>query len=168
MPLTFIRYFTIGASLRWLMDVIKWPKWVPFKKMLAAFRAAVMHSRTARGVRAADFDPFDDQPPDIPEYEEAKEVTLSRELYDALLQIVSTAAHPFTPTYGRSRRGALILNDHVNFIDRVGREGVTFATRDGGMRDSFVVFSDPARPTKDGTLRAGQIKSIFLQTKRGR
>ncbi|KAI0710497.1 hypothetical protein C8Q76DRAFT_592296, partial [Earliella scabrosa] len=113
MPLTFMRYFYIGAGLRWLMKSTKWPDARPYKRMVAAYNEAILQMRSARGVRT---------------------------------------------------RNVPILNDRVNYIRKLRRDGMTFATRKSAIRNSFILFEDPLEPSDE--LRAGQISEIFLHGRR--
>ena len=155
-----MRYFYIGATLRWLMNMTSWPTEGPFQRMVAAFQEAVMNKKTAGGVRVADFVPFGEEDRSRqPQYDEKKEVTLSRTMYDRLLVLLSPSGS-FDSIYGPFT-GSPILHNGVIYMGSTLRDDMIFATRKAGLRNSFVLFNDSLRPTIDGFPRAGQVSEIF-------
>ena len=167
MPITFLRYFYIGAALRWLMSAAVWPKAAEFRAMMTAFKDAVMSTRRATGVHASDFTPFGESPEEekynAPAYDEKKEEKLPQKVYEALLRILSSSNVRFASIYERYQGDAPLLHDRVHFIRSLTRKGMKFATRQAGLRDSFVLFRDPTND--DASLRAGQISDIFLHSR---
>ncbi|RDX45606.1 hypothetical protein OH76DRAFT_1357452 [Lentinus brumalis] len=165
MPLTFMRYFYIGANIRWLMNTIKWVTWAPFQRMVAAYIGAVSKKKTASGVRVADYVPYgtEDDPSHVPTYDEGAEVPLSDNEYKQLFRLLSPSGNRFASARAPSRTSRPILNDRVNFIGSIDRAYMTFAMRDAGLRNSFVLFTDSGEPQTDGSFpRAGQISKIFI------
>lgn len=165
MPLTFLRYFYIGCTLRWLMSSATWPKSRYFRKMVDAFKTAIMSTRRSSGVYPADFVPFEfslEEHSDTPEYDERKEAKLPRSTYDSLLCLVSSPATPFASLYDSQPGTSPLLSDTVNFARNVKRHGIKFATRTSGLRDSFVLFRDPSQGEDPAFPCAGQISDIFL------
>ncbi|PIL31020.1 hypothetical protein GSI_05714 [Ganoderma sinense ZZ0214-1] len=169
MPLTFMRYFHIGCTLRWLMDTIEWPTSLPFKKMVSTYHEAVKSVR-AVGLRIADFIPFGLNAPEdtrLQDYNEKKEEELPRELYDSLLALISSfSACSFSSAYAATNPGMPVLPVGVNNIGSIDRNGVRFATRKTGLRDSFVLFDDPLADVEHAIPLAGQIAGIFLHGRR--
>ena len=137
--------------------------------MAACYHDTVKSIRAA-GISIADFIPFGqaatDDEPLLRDYNEHKETELPQRLYDPLYKLISsTAASPFSSAYAATNGGA-ILPSRVNNIGKIERDGVTFATRDQGFRNSFVLFNDPTCTVKDALPRAGQISRIFLHGRR--
>ncbi len=170
MAITFIRYFYIGAGIRWLLSNLKWPSWGPFTRMLAAYNTAVTKMKTAAGIRVADFVPFDQEEPkfQIPAYVEEHEVQLSQDLYNSLFQLLSASGSRFASVHrlGAGTPNKPILNDRVNHIKSIEHDRMTFATRKASIRNSFVLFSDPTAPADGLFPRAGQISEIVLHGRR--
>ncbi|KAI1783101.1 hypothetical protein LXA43DRAFT_1102994 [Ganoderma leucocontextum] len=153
MAATFMWYFYIGANLRWLMNATKWPNALSYSKMIAAYQQAVA-SVSLRGVNVADFVPFENDANGANThaaiYDEKKEVELNPDVYDALLRLL--------------RLDRLHTKGH--HISSIDRDGMTFATRSAGKRNSFVLFSTPLSPSPDLFPCAGQISDIFLHGRR--
>ncbi|PIL37507.1 hypothetical protein GSI_01201 [Ganoderma sinense ZZ0214-1] len=170
MPVTFIRYFHIGSTLRWLMGTIEWPTSAPFRKMVSSYHDAVKSIRAA-GIRIADFIPFSlaatDSDSLLRRYDERKEKELPRQVYDALFTLISSSSvPPFSSVHAATADGSPILPSAVNNIGSIERDGVTFATREAGFRNSFVLFNDPMSAIAPPFPLAGQISQIFLHSRR--
>ncbi|KAI1786040.1 hypothetical protein LXA43DRAFT_898720 [Ganoderma leucocontextum] len=171
MPLTFIRYFYIGSGLRWLINTVVWPNSAPFKKMMSAYNEAVASVKMA-GVRAADFMPFGCESQGVAsnyaqDYDDTQELELPRRPYDSLLALVSSnTLHAFSSAFEGSVQSMPILSSRVHPIRSIDRDGVTFASRKSGLRNSFVLFDDPTRSAGYSTPLAGQIVDIFLHARR--
>lgn len=155
-----MRYFYIGANLRALMNSTQWPDEEAFRSMVDAYQEAVA-SVKAEGIRVADFDPFKSgETPVLPKYDEKEERKLPRQIYERLLALLSPAE--FGSIYSPRGDDRPLLNDAANYVRSLSRNEMTFATRQTGLRNSFVLFNDPLRPTTDSFPRAGQIAEIFL------
>ncbi|KAM5544113.1 hypothetical protein V8D89_002299 [Ganoderma adspersum] len=158
MLLTFMCYFHIGSTLRWLMETIKWPTSLLFKKMASAYHDTVKLVRAA-GLRIADFLLFGEgaAPDNVPlqwHYDKKKEVDLPRRLYDPLFSLISSgSAHPFSSPYTSTNPGAPTLPYQVNNIRSIDHNGVTFTMWVTGFCNSFIFL-----PTH------GQITGIFLHS----
>lgn len=157
-----MRYFYLGANLRWLLSSTEWPKDKHYEKMVKMYSEAVLQAKTARGVRVSDFVPFGQPEKKTPQdmYSEAKEVALHDTVYSALCRLISLSSATFSQA--TSLHSAPVLNTYVNHIPSITRESMTFATRGSGLRNSFVLFADPTRTQGHSALRAGQIVDIFL------
>ncbi|KAH9895959.1 hypothetical protein C8Q73DRAFT_644239 [Cubamyces lactineus] len=164
MPLTFMSYFYVGAQLRWLMDTTQWPDTPEYKAMLSAYDDAF--TNIAQGMRASGFGPpgRETSAPSGCSYDERKEKSLGRHAYEGLLSVLALGGEHFSSMHARYRRDVRpILNDLVNYIPSLHRDHMTLATRSSAFRDSFVMFTDPLRPSADP--RAGQIVDIFLHSR---
>ncbi|PIL27816.1 hypothetical protein GSI_10970 [Ganoderma sinense ZZ0214-1] len=165
MPLTFMKYFYIGATLRWFVTSYQWPNTSVFTHMVNSFRQAF--SSISSGSCINDFIPFGATScqPCMEDYDEDKEKQLPRTVYTELLALVSSTVTPFSSTYG-SDQGHPILNDRVNFVPRVEHGGMTFSTRRLGKRDSFIIFEqlELARGLQMFPC-AGQIIDLFLHVR---
>ena len=157
-----MRYFYLGANLRWLLSTTEWPKDQVYQKMVKMYSGAILQAKTAGGVRVADFVPFG-QPEQITArdlYSEAKEVTLCKTIHAAFTNLISQ----FSVVFSESLPSTPVLNTRVNRVPNVIRDSMTFATRQSGLRNSFVLFTDPVHPSDQ--IRAGQIVDIFLHGRR--
>lgn len=169
MPLTFMLYFYIGANARWLMSATEWPDTPEYRGMMAKFRAAF--TRLSSGTRSTDFVPFDvamgngSGDTALPSYDERKEVRLSRQTYDALLELLVSQGSSFTSYDAPTTDTRPNLHNCAQFIPSIRREYMTFASRTGGRRDSYVLFTDPLHPLQEDFPRAGQISQIFLHAR---
>ena len=147
MPLTFMRYFYVGANLRWLMETLTWPNTFLYEQFMKTFRNAF--KTVALGTaRPEDFIPPEDNDLEPDRYDERREESLTKEECFGLRRLLQR-----TTTASSISRRAI-------FVPSADREGVTFATRKSGFRNSYVVFQDPTDPIS-GT-RAGQISKMFL------
>ena len=166
MPLTFMKYFYIGATLRWFVTGYQWPNTNMFATMVNSFRQAF--TSIPSGSRIEDFIQLGETScqPTIEDYDEKKQKRLQLTVYNALLHLLSSTATPFSSTYG-SDQGHPILNDSVNFVPRIEHSGVAFSTQRSGMRDSFIIFEDLNRGSLPQTAfpRAGQIIDLFLHVR---
>ncbi|KAI9057531.1 hypothetical protein FKP32DRAFT_1583597 [Trametes sanguinea] len=167
MPLTFMRYFYMGANLRWLMATTEWPNAPPFQSMAASFNTAFRNA--ARGTRLADFR-FDGsgqvfRAADL-DYNERAAVTLSRDIYDLLVDRIRRVpgnSH-FASFYDSLSNSRPRLTTEVQYTDGIDCEGVRFARKGAHGRNSFLLFSC----TSDIGLefpRAGRIREIFLHVR---
>ncbi|KAI0643024.1 hypothetical protein C8Q79DRAFT_915917 [Trametes meyenii] len=156
MPLTFMRSFYKGATLRWLMGTIEWPDLDIYTDMVKAFDAAV--GDVLRGTRVTDIIASAASPPSHI-YNESREIPLPVTIYADLLRLInSAAASPFQSSRGRGRSAPRLPPDG-EFVERLVRGGETFATRNASQRNSNIVFRH--RHDNDWSLAAGQISQIF-------
>ncbi|KAI0644329.1 hypothetical protein C8Q79DRAFT_1002204 [Trametes meyenii] len=167
MPLTFMTYFYVGANARWLMSTSAWPATVEYKNMMQAFQDAF--GDISAGTPAAKFVPPNDDVGNftLPAYEEQKETALSRNVYAALLVLLSTGRSSFSSFFARKQDSGPILHNSVNYIKCLRRDHMTFATPKAARRDSYILFSDPTHSVEsEGSfLRAGQINEIFIHAR---
>ncbi|PIL35041.1 hypothetical protein GSI_02828 [Ganoderma sinense ZZ0214-1] len=165
MPLTFMRYFYMGANARWLMSTTPWPDDAVYQDMMMAFKRAFKDA--TRGTRVTDIPSFG---PDFlksetnPDYDRLKEKPLIPSVYDSLYSWVNASSpidfqSAFAPHLdGRPRLPALGA-----FVPRISRSGVTYATSRATAGDSFITFLDRSRPSDSerSATSAGQIQDIF-------
>lgn len=169
MPLTFMSYFYIGAKARWLMTTTEWPNTSQYKGMIAKFKAAF--TKLAGGTQSMAFIPLYDSPVDgaeddcLPSYDERKEVRLLRTTYDALLALLNSQGSSFSPFDASVADIRPNLHNYAQPIPSFPRDNIVFASRQGGRRNSFVLFTDPRAPLQDTFPRAGQISQIFLHAR---
>lgn len=162
MPLTFIKYFYIGANLHWFFTSYEWPDVEVFKSMVNRFKEAF--STFSSGTRIGDFEPYGitSSQSSSMAYSEEKEEELPQAVYSKLVTLLSSSTVPFSSTHS-SVHPHPILNNQVNYVSRIQHGGVTFATRRSAMRDSFIVFDESSLGHSSQTFpRAGQITDIFL------
>ncbi|KAI0370445.1 hypothetical protein BV20DRAFT_1035911 [Pilatotrama ljubarskyi] len=162
MPLTFMRYFYMGATLRWMMSTIDWPDVGVYAEMLKAFDTAF--SDTLRGTRVTDVLNAATLCQPAFSYDDAKETTLPNSLYHAVLTLVNSLPATLSSTQfrsARSRRDKDLprLPTNAQFVQRLTHNGVSFATRHSSARNSFVLF----RTTQNqrAHVAAGQVSQIF-------
>lgn len=164
MPLTFLRYFCIGSTLRWFISSTQWPDHQYFYEMqrsqLSAFGSAFSH---VRGLREGT-DDFT--------WKDKKQSTLTEELYRQLLcKINASSTVKYSPLVSG---GQLLqsLRDRLSPVARLPttivrvkslkRAGVVFGTAARSSRNSYVLFKK-----QEGVLMpkivnsAGRITDIF-------
>lgn len=165
-PVTFIRYFYMGASLRWLLRSIKWPDSEVYQHWVSAFTSAFKDA--TRGTRYTDIVSFLSASDNSYQYNEKRQTTIPRNLYDQLYALVYPTPHPgkdqlrsaYDVTFGVSP----VLPSAGDFVDSVTRGGITYSTFQGGKRNSYVTFT---MPHTDSTQEfAGRIESILYHCRR--
>ncbi|KAI0694480.1 hypothetical protein C8T65DRAFT_585017 [Cerioporus squamosus] len=176
MATTFMRYFYLGAVLRWMMDTFRWPELPEYAEMMQAFRTAFTSYR--KGTQAVESvfsslgddegTPEDDKPPhdDTPlNRRGGTEKHLPNDIYDDLLTLINRTS---SKHYTSFHEGAIGAGDYlppmVESVDRVDHKGVTFSGAPRGMRNSFVLF--PRVVAGERQVVAGQISEIFFHTRR--
>ncbi|KAI0360930.1 hypothetical protein OH77DRAFT_1446201 [Trametes cingulata] len=167
MPLTFMRYFYLGANVRWVMATTEWPDEGPFRNMMQAFEETFRDA--ARGTRVADVHPIAKFAIDTEEfaYNEKAATDLPRDVYEKLLSCISRTKGPsyaslFAPLSDNRPR----LSTLAQHVSTVKHHGLSFATAGRRKGDSFILFDDDtgnehARPSP----RAGQIEDIILHVR---
>ncbi|KAI0706040.1 hypothetical protein C8T65DRAFT_577464 [Cerioporus squamosus] len=161
MPLTFMRYFYIGANLRWLIATTTWPDESAFTEMMETYNRTFRDAAQSNP-RLASFRPFRTEV-ETPTFSEKEAVDLDRGIYRALLARVTALCGPvFSSIFDLSDRRRPLSNS-VNCIKSFDHGGVKYATDRASLCNSFVTFTLPL----DSTLplpfpRAGRIKDIFL------
>lgn len=154
MPGTFMRYFYMGAALRWLMRNTPWPSIPVYEEMRKAFDDAF--SDTVRGTRVTDILAFGEDK--LFQYDAGGEVALTQHIYAALLRIVNAASSiAFQSADSDAYDGKPRLHPRAHVVTSLQRDGIRFATRDKGERDSYVTF----RVSGNKRVRAGQISQLF-------
>lgn len=164
MPITFMRYFYLGANLRWLMSTTKWPTHPLYDKMTKIYEETVLKTRGSSGIHVADFVPFGGEDSHGPQYDEVKEVKLSTTVYESLHVLISSQSPgpSFASLFAASPPHLPVLNNRVNHIRCVKRGNMTFATHKAGPRNLYVLFNDPLEPAELPFPRAGRITDMFL------
>ncbi|CDO75087.1 hypothetical protein BN946_scf185010.g12 [Trametes cinnabarina] len=162
-PLTFMRYFYIGGSLRWLISTTEWPDAAPYNDLVESFHDTF---RTAtRGTRLADFRPFGAGSDDVYAYDDKKSVSLPREMYDLLVKrIQQSSGSPFTSLFAKMADKRPRLSTEVQYIKSVDCDGVKYSRKGAHGRNSFIMFVKP----EDRNLpfpRAGRIQEVFLHVR---
>ncbi|PIL29463.1 hypothetical protein GSI_08405 [Ganoderma sinense ZZ0214-1] len=163
MPLTFMRYFYIGANLCQLMASLDLPNDPEYADMMSSFSCAF--SVAARGTDR--FNPLSSLSGPHRDNGQAtskvREMELPKNIYDAILHLVNQSgeeafASDYTTSFGHTDH--LVLSPTARELNRIEHGKVLFSTRSKGVRDSFVIFKGP-----DGDSHAGQIARIFLHTR---
>ncbi|KAI0752993.1 hypothetical protein C8Q80DRAFT_1217329 [Daedaleopsis nitida] len=161
MPLTFMRYFYIGANLRWLMSTTTWPDNAPFRAMMDSYKKTFRDAARS-DPRLASINAFGEETaPVLPEYSESDAKDLPRDIYDALLSRITDQVGPyFSSVFNLSDRRPG-LPDSANNLRRFEHGGVRFGTQNKQKRNSFITFHLP-NTGRGETPRAGQIREILL------
>ncbi len=157
-PLTFLRYFCIGSTLRWLMSSIGWPDNDHYRDMAQAYRVAF--GDALRGLPGL-WDQSDDFV-----WDHAKESCLEGPMYALLFQKVNATSKTryrsmFENTFFSRLQPR--LPDSVIRVKKVDRDGLRFGTVKKNFRNSFIMFNkteDTSNPQAIET--AGQIQDIFF------
>ncbi|TFK82783.1 hypothetical protein K466DRAFT_499651 [Polyporus arcularius HHB13444] len=167
MPVTFMRYFYIGANIRRLMGTMDWPDTEEFKEMLNSFEDAF--GEVLRGSRIVDTFPFRKASGGTAEgaYEIKSEEGLPETIYEGILRLLNrlSTGQKYTSAYASraTTRNSPTLNPKGEEVPSIKQGNLVFATADKGLRDSFVVFR--AEDTDGDGLRAGQISKIYLHSR---
>ena len=166
MPLTFIRYFYMGANLRWLMATMQWPQDDYFEEMMKAynrtFKDAARSNPRLASLRGLNSDHIMDVT-----FSEDAAVDLPQDIYRALLARVTALCGPlFSSVFAFDLRDARPgLPTSVQKIPSIDYGGVKYGARTTQLRNSFVTFNIPGTSSS----RAGQIREVFthLRTENG-
>ncbi len=166
MPSTFLRYFYIGAGLRNVIASYHWPDDDAYQRMLVAFRAA-FRDQTQGSHTTIPFLTGEGMESESLPYDEKREVVLPRHVYDGILMRVSTptASSSFQSIYSPTRTRVPRLYDRAVPLSSYKHHGVTYATAEGQLRNSFIVFDHPNPSPSIHSPHfpcAGQISKIFL------
>ncbi|TFK78577.1 hypothetical protein K466DRAFT_507081, partial [Polyporus arcularius HHB13444] len=161
MPLTFMRYFYIGANLRWLIATTTWPKAAAFTEMAETYNRTFRDAARSNP-RLASFRAFETEVETAPFSEEAA-VVLDQGMYQALLARVTALCGPiFSSIFDLSDKRRA-LSDSINRIKSFEYGGVKYATDRASICNSFITFTLPLDSTHPLPFpRAGRIKDVFL------
>lgn len=163
MPLTFMRYFYIGANLRQLMTGLDLPNDPEYRDMMTSFTRAFSVASQGTDV----LNPLSSlsglQRNVGGTTTKIREIDLPRRVYDAILHLVNqsgdgTFASDYTTSFGQTDH--LVLSPTAREVNRTEHGKISFSTRSKGVRDSFVIFKG-----SNGASDAGQIARIFLHTR---
>ncbi|KAH9850596.1 hypothetical protein C2E23DRAFT_734560 [Lenzites betulinus] len=165
MPKTFMRYFYIGAKLRWQMASESWPDTEEFRTLVHAFETAFHDAaRGSRIMEAVSSFGSDEASVRSRSRHYGAEEELNPTLYKALLSYVNALSDhaPFASRHNPTDDDRPLLPSTALFLPWTTHAGVTFATRDDALRNSFLLFRK-AGPNDDGhcEIVAGQITQIF-------
>lgn len=162
MPKTFMRYFYIGAALRWIMTDDAWPEEPEFQEMVAAFKAAAQD--VARGTRVVDFLSFHTEVGDPTAHRSGgQQRDLDRTTYDALLSLINSGGESrqvYASRYERLESDLPFLPHAAEYMPSINHLGITLACSEHSKRNSFILFRNDL-----GALVAGQIKEIICHTR---
>ncbi len=152
-----MKYFYMGANLRWLVSTMEWPGDKVYKQWSSAFKDAFKEA--TRGTRYTDMAAFLNSADDSFEYNEKQQTELPRTLYDQLYAFICPAGTraAFQSAHIGKRRNVPLLPPDVQFVKSIVRGGVTFSNVRDGRRNAFVKFRRSGAPA---TL-AGCIEGIF-------
>ncbi|TFK92434.1 hypothetical protein K466DRAFT_480540 [Polyporus arcularius HHB13444] len=164
MPLTFMRYFYIGANLRWLMATSEWPDDPPFVAMMAAYKKSFRDAaRSNPRLASFRFTP-QAEPEELP-FSEHNSVKLTRDVYQALLARVTVLCGPvFSSIHDLSDRRPG-LSDLANYIPSIDHGSVKFGRARSQLRNSFVLFDIPGSASDSSLPHAGQIREVFTHVR---
>ncbi|KAI1782406.1 hypothetical protein LXA43DRAFT_905901 [Ganoderma leucocontextum] len=165
-PKTFMRYFYMGASLRWLLRSVKWPDSEVYQNWMTAFTSAFKDA--ARGTRYTDILSFLSASNDSYQYNEQRQAPIPRELYDQLYALIYPSSHSqrnqLRPAYDVVHGTTPVLPSAGHFVDSITRGGITYSSYEAGKRNCYVTFTMPhAGSTQEF---AGRIKSILYHRRR--
>lgn len=135
--------------------------------VIGAFKT--VYDDAARGTRAADMHmltalPNDDTTSFIDVYTSLGDSQLGRATYDIFMQLMNHTARPastFASFYSAPGDPRPRLSPLFRLVPKLKLWKVTFGTRTGNIRNSFICFKDPLADTP-AVVRAGQINTIFL------
>ncbi len=93
MPLTFLRYFYFGATLRWDMSTVRWPEYPLYDEMVAVFRSTF--GDVMKGTWVANALPTTQDNEDIPwSFDPQQSDLLPDDIYSKLLDLVNAMPSP--------------------------------------------------------------------------
>ncbi|KAJ2980679.1 hypothetical protein NUW54_g10971 [Trametes sanguinea] len=164
-PQTFMRYFYVGAQLRWIMATEQWPDAPEYHDMITSFQSAFQDA--AQATRTIDLASF------IPGLEthssagpNGREEVLGEALYQQLLLMVNSrcGGTVFASRYDRGDSNKPILSSTATFLPYATRSGTSIGTCDDSPRNSFVLFRG-GRSARVGDVAAGRVSRIFQHTR---
>ncbi|KAI0682310.1 hypothetical protein C8T65DRAFT_624899 [Cerioporus squamosus] len=159
MPLTFMRYFYIGANLRWLMATTQWPENDYFAAMMENYKKSFRDAARSNP-RMSSFRPVPEQPEPLV-FSEEDALPLPRPIYRALLACLTKLGNSaFSSIFDLTDR-RLGLPDAVNYQRSFDHGGLKFGTKSAQLRNSFILFNQPDSEGGAAFLRAGQIREVF-------
>lgn len=161
MPVTFMKYFCVASSIRWLMSTWTVPagSWhiaKYYRKMVAAYKRT--YGDALQGIfntSAQTLEPFD--------FDHQKTELLDDETYRMLLSAINNSPGSSFKSFFSTFTGGATLSRRVQMVRKLSLGGVTYARRNSSLRNSFVLFSKAA---DNGARRAGQVQQIFYHQRR--
>ncbi|KAI9069640.1 hypothetical protein FKP32DRAFT_1559295 [Trametes sanguinea] len=171
MPKTFMRYFYIGAKIRWTIaaDSLTWPDHPEFHDLVNTFQSAFQD--VARGSRVLHSSPILSTGEDLLSQESSrsagKELALDRDLYRALLTTINArlplGSKPYASRYDPPNSDDPFLPSSATFLPSVSHAGVTVSTFHDRPGNSFILFQKAGN--EDGRCSAGQVRRIFQHSR---
>ncbi|THH19759.1 hypothetical protein EUX98_g8711 [Antrodiella citrinella] len=157
MPLTFMRYFCIGANLRWFMATFDWQE-----SEISATRAFMStFGRRGPGTLNADLDALfhgTSHAEEVStEYDSSKERKLGDKIYQRLLRRINQGATHRFEAFGSPGTSRAWLNSDVVYVPTAHYRGVLYGTPHGSRRNCHILYTHPS----SGNVSAGQISNIF-------
>ena len=151
--------FYNGAELRRMMSTIEWPDTEEYHNMLKSYRDAFQDP--VLGTRTSDVESLGHAASSLAALTEAYDGSnmenLDRNMYDLLLKHMPDT---FASFYADSADGRPRISPGIQRITTVLHQGLTFGTKKGSNRNSYVLYSLPE--DLPGKNRAGQICDIIL------
>ncbi|OSD01988.1 hypothetical protein PYCCODRAFT_1368558 [Trametes coccinea BRFM310] len=166
MPKTFMRFFYIGAKLRWMIatESKTWPDSPEFQQLQRAFDSAFQDA--ARGSRIIDMSVFSSDGHDDSTTSgraAGKEQSLDRRFYEVLLNRINSRIPPhaekYASRYDQQDGATPFLPSTAVFLPSIVHAGVTISTSQDRPGNSFVLFRKEGSNTSG--VSAGQVQRIF-------
>ena len=158
MPTTFLRYFCIGATLRWKMAVHPWPKNHYFTEMLADLRNVFGYAlANIPGIS----DTKQETQPSFMDFDKEKASPLHSDIYQALLLTLNLRTSLPYRDYAEEHHTespSPVLYPEAQMLLQAEYQGVKYGCRGRrNDRNSYIMFHPPQldAPT------AGQIVKLF-------
>ncbi|OJT02580.1 hypothetical protein TRAPUB_6902, partial [Trametes pubescens] len=142
MPGTFMRYFYIGAKLRWLMTSESWPQDEESQEMVRAFNTTFQDVTRKLGLAGMPSFAQDADRPEIDARSRGTEEKLSRSLYKALLQFINARSPDiqYDSSYEPQSSERPFLSTTALSVPQVTHRGVKYGTFEDARRNSFILF----------------------------
>ncbi|KAI9062804.1 hypothetical protein FKP32DRAFT_1551532, partial [Trametes sanguinea] len=172
MPKTFMRYFYIGAKIRWTIeaDSEAFPDRPEFRDLVHAFQDAFQDvARGSRVVHSSTFSSYNDDA-DLAftgSRSAGREEVLDRHLYETLLASVNASLPSGAPHYASRYAQQLGTNPFLpstaTFLPSIPYAGGAISTWQDRPGNSFVLLRTGGGEGRH--LRAGQVQRIFQHTR---
>ncbi|THH23034.1 hypothetical protein EUX98_g8143 [Antrodiella citrinella] len=160
MPITFLRYFCIGANLRWFLATHRWVG-DEFQDMLKGFSEAF--GDATRGTLNADMGAMRSevhvQQPVV--YKDSKQRQLPLATYSELLKHVNRSGNSLFQRFPGSEPGVAVLNPSGNYVSGVHHGGAYYTCGTASLNNAFIMYW----LADSDVLHAGQISHIFNHTR---
>lgn len=166
MPLTFLRYFSIGSTLRWVMSTTPWPDHPLYHEMVAVFRNTF--GDALRSTKITDVLPTtaEDRPSWAIDPLQVK--PLPGDVYAALLNVINTSSPSRFSHIEEAPSTTCLpyLPNKGQFVRTIRHKNLIYSVPGRGTRNSFVFFRTLASGAPiSPTILAGQISTIFIHSR---